>query len=616
MTGRPLLPRLAALAFLLVLALPQSGSSCDAAADERPLQTLVPLQSPADAKLGVDGWLGPGVSGSWFDAARSGEGIIVEMLADGRVLAVWFTYPASGEAGEQAWLFAQDGIIEGNLIRFPIVYRPQGARFGEEFDPADVELQVWGTMELEFASCTQATVRYAGPAAYGSGARNLTRLTVLDELDCNGVRDLNPGGTRALSGLRARSGAWYVPSRAGEGWLIEDLPDGRMVVYWFTYDPEGRQAWTIGVGTRDGDRVVIEDNLITRGTRFGDAFDPDDVQRIPWGRLELEFPGCAAIDASYASTIPGYGSAQRSGSRLTSMASLPCIDGTPAPPASFSVAQRESMPPGAQSEHATTISGGQIYVMGGFGDPRGVKRYDVQGNSWTELPDLPGGRDHLASFATDGSLYAVGGAPQGGGDSSTPAFRFDFATAAWAAQPNLPAMFGSHAATLNGHAYVGDLDGTLIQFDPRTQRSRRIAAAGPRQRDHSQVVAFLGEIWMIGGRFPETNTVAIYDPVSERWRAGPTLVRGRGGFAASVVGNRIAVGGGELVSSQPFRVESSVETYTAGTPDWVRLNGALVDVHGVSSAAFGDTWYVIGGATVAGTASGSNGRVVAFTLPP
>ena len=38
------------------------------------------------------------------------------------------------------------------------------------------------------------------------------------------------------------SGSWYDPTRDGEGIVLEILPDGRQLAYWFTYDIDGNQA--------------------------------------------------------------------------------------------------------------------------------------------------------------------------------------------------------------------------------------------------------------------------------------------------------------------------------------------------------------------------------------
>ena len=261
---------------------------------------------------GSPSWAGPQHSGSWYDPSRSGEGVILEFLADGRAIAFWFTYPAAGEAGEQAWLIAQDGVVHGDTIAFSVVYQPKGAKFGDAFDPGAVSRTVWGTLQLKFDGCDAATLIYQGPAAYGSGTRDLTRLTRLDQLDCGGSRALLPNGARARDGVASKSGTWYVPSRSGEGWVLEELPNGQTLVYWFTFDPDGNQAWTVGIGTRSGNQVTITDNVITRGTRFGDAFDASKVERLPWGALSFQFTSCNGGGASYAGTLPGYGSAAHS----------------------------------------------------------------------------------------------------------------------------------------------------------------------------------------------------------------------------------------------------------------------------------------------------------------
>jgi hypothetical protein len=595
---------LAALALLLGL-----DSNATAAHD---------LASPAgEGTVTGPHWAGPAVSGAWYAAARDGEGIIVQYLPDGRALAVWFTYPAVGEPGEQAWLIAQDGVVDGDTIRFATVYQPQGGVFGDAFDPAAIQLVPWGTLDLQLDGCGAMTARYAGPAAYGSGERSLSRLTVIDQLDCNGARRLTATGARALAGLRARSGAWYVSTRSGEGWLIEELADGRSVVYWFTYTPQGRQAWTIGIGTRDGDRLVIDDNLITRGTRFGSAFDPAAVERIGWGRIELTFVDCNTVDVAYDSTQVGYGAAQRRAVRLTALVSAVCVDGTPQPRSNGSWVEAASLPPLPQSEHAATVWDNRIYVLGGFGDPRGFKRYDPQSGQWAELPDLPAGRDHLAAFAFEGAIYMSGGAPNDGGDQSVGGFRYDIAAGRWDPRPELLFNLGSHAAVLNGRAYIGTDDGSLQEYDPRRRASRRIEPANAAiGRDHSQVVAFLGEIWMIAGRLPENAAVAIYDPVSERWRVGPALQRRRGGFAAAVVDDQIVVGGGELIATFPGSVVPSVEVYTTGADAWQFAPNLPIPVHGVAGAGLLGRFHAISGATVAGSISGTTGRMFYIQLVP
>ncbi len=562
-------------------------------------------------------WIGPAVSGAFFDSTRDGEGVVVEFLQSGRVVATWFTYPALGEDGDQAWFSAQNGIVSGDTVRFADVFRPRGGVFGPGFDPAQVVLERWGTMEMRFTDCNNVVMTYTGSGAYGSGTRTMQRLTSIDEVECSGARELTATGARALAGMRAKSGAWIVPSRDGEGWFIQELPNGSAAIFWFTFTPDGKQAYVNGVAARNGSRLEMTQSIITRGTNFGDAFDANEVERIPWGRLEFDFANCNAAAVNFASTLPGYGSAARQAARITSLGGTMCFDGTPVAKTNGQWRLESAIPPPAQSEHAATVLDSRIYMIGGFGDPRGFKRFDPVTNTWAELPDSPAGRDHLATFALDGKVFATGGAAQGTGDQTTSGFRYDPATQQWQAEPTLPAIFGSHAATLNGHAFIGNDNGALFEFDPVSRMTRNLdRPESTTPRDHSQVVAFLGEIWMIGGRFPETNSISIYDPASGRWRNGPFLARVRGGFAAAVVGDQIVVGGGEVLGTQPFSIEPTVEVYTAGGLDWRFGPNLPIPVHGVAGAGIGDRFYVLSGARMPGTAALSTGQMHSIVLQP
>jgi hypothetical protein len=105
------------------------------------------------------------------------------------------------------------------------------------------------------------------------------------------------------SPFQSFSGAWYNPERSGEGFIVEVLPDDRVVAYWFTYQPDGsgQQAWMIGDGAfGDSDAPIVTPPPDTEytaelnmyqptGAAFGDAFDPEAVDVQPWGSLTLTF---------------------------------------------------------------------------------------------------------------------------------------------------------------------------------------------------------------------------------------------------------------------------------------------------------------------------------------
>lgn len=124
-------------------------------------------------------------------------------------------------------------------------------------------------------------------------------------------------------------------------------------------------------------------------------------------------------------------------------------------------------------------------------------------------------------------------------------------------------------------------------------------------RDHSQLVAFQGELWMIGGRSPSRTTgiVSIFDPASETWRAGPLLATPRAGFAAASSGTLLVVAGGELITENPWRTISSVEAIAAGQGQWSALPTMPMPVHGVPGVMHGNAFYALGGSTQAGAAT-------------
>jgi len=155
------------------------------------------------------------------------------------------------------------GAVKGNRNSISQMKRPTGAMFGPDFDPGADERENWGSLEIEFEDCDTAVASWVGPAAFGSGSVGLQRLTSIDDVGCDASAVQEPD--RVISG---RSGAWFDPGHDGEGWMLEVLPNGNVVAYWFTYDDQGRQAWKIGITKIEGRTLWIEDMMITRGGAF------------------------------------------------------------------------------------------------------------------------------------------------------------------------------------------------------------------------------------------------------------------------------------------------------------------------------------------------------------
>jgi hypothetical protein len=120
------------------------------------------------------------LSGSWYDPGHSGEGYVLEVLADQRALVYWFSF--DGE-GARRWFFGT-GAIDGGHLSFEPMYTTSGARFGDAFEPGDVALGDWGTLELDL-DCAGGTARFE-PTEIGfpPGELSLVRLSRLQGLEC------------------------------------------------------------------------------------------------------------------------------------------------------------------------------------------------------------------------------------------------------------------------------------------------------------------------------------------------------------------------------------------------------------------------------------------------
>jgi hypothetical protein len=159
-------------------------------------------------------------------------------------------------------------------------------------------------------------------SAGGTSRCDRTRLVEDAEAD---LAALGSGRTPDLAGadIVARhllfSGAWFDPSRNGEGVIVQVLPDGSASVYWFGYRRlvPGDQSWLVGVGQFDGDvlRVVPVHRPIGGG--FGAFYTPGNVQLVEWGELLLTFQADGTLRLRWTSTIPEYGSGTLNLRRLT-----------------------------------------------------------------------------------------------------------------------------------------------------------------------------------------------------------------------------------------------------------------------------------------------------------
>ena len=259
----------------------------------------------------------PGISAAWYDPERTGEGFMVEILSADMAVMYWFTYDSEGK---QDWYTAQ-GEITGNRIAFPELLRVSGGEFGPGFDPEKVTRTVVGSASFTWSSCESGTMNWVIDQDGGErqqGRMDLVRLSRLMSLSCGIHTPLPP--ERPEGQL---SGSWYDPSHSGEGYVLEVLFDARVLVYWFSFDAEGNRRWFFGTGEIVDGKLIFDQMFTTQGGIFGSEFDPETVEVIPWGSLELELK-CLDGTARFESKEEGFPAGTLDLSRLTILDGLSC----------------------------------------------------------------------------------------------------------------------------------------------------------------------------------------------------------------------------------------------------------------------------------------------------
>jgi hypothetical protein len=278
-----------------------------------------------------------GHSALFYNPEQSGHGINVYMLADNRIIVIWYVYD---DQGNQVWLLGV-GTHNGTKATLDVTFN-DGAMFPPDFDSADVNSVSWGQFELEFSDCNDGLFKWMPLADNGftAGETNVTRLTASLGLTCS---DANTSLTAskdtevvkvAKPSLKAgdftmqaaHSALWYNPEQSGHGINVYMLDDNRIIVIWYVYDDQGNQVWLLGVGTHDGINATL-DVTVTSGAMFPPNFNAGDVSSENWGQFELEFSGC---NDGLFKWLPvegnGYIQGETNVTRLTATLGLTCSD--------------------------------------------------------------------------------------------------------------------------------------------------------------------------------------------------------------------------------------------------------------------------------------------------
>lgn len=123
------------------------------------------------------------ISGAWYDPERSGEGFMVDVNEDGRVVVYWFTYTPD-DSGNQAWMIGTGEFIDSQ-VAIDRMFQPVGTDFGIDFEASELENIDWGSLTLQFDDESSGHIWYeSNLEAYGSGDYPIERLAQPMLADC------------------------------------------------------------------------------------------------------------------------------------------------------------------------------------------------------------------------------------------------------------------------------------------------------------------------------------------------------------------------------------------------------------------------------------------------
>jgi N-acetylneuraminic acid mutarotase len=225
------------------------------------------------------------------------------------------------------------------------------------------------------------------------------------------------------------------------------------------------------------------------------------------------------------------------------------------------------------------IFNNKIYSIAGFsssGQSSTTRIYDIAGNSWTTgapLPE-PNGLSDAATGLDSGKIY-IGCGFNGSGASST-LHIYDIATDSWTTGPSAPtAVYLPGGGAINGKFYVasgnnGSTEVPDLQIYDIATSTWTTGAPIPTPVTGPGSAVFDGKLYIFGGAapFPSTTTITqIYDPATDSWSAGPSMVVARLWFYGGPLNaTSILAPGGDNSPGIPINDDEILAGGGCGTP--------------------------------------------------
>lgn len=120
------------------------------------------------------------LSGSWYNPAQSGHGLMVEILDNQRVVLAWYTFDA---AGAPLWLIGE-GTVRGQQV-IAKLGAFSGGRPPADWAQGELVSEPWGTVTMTVQNCNSATLNWeSAHPDFGTGELELVRLSWIQGQRC------------------------------------------------------------------------------------------------------------------------------------------------------------------------------------------------------------------------------------------------------------------------------------------------------------------------------------------------------------------------------------------------------------------------------------------------
>jgi N-acetylneuraminic acid mutarotase len=247
-----------------------------------------------------------------------------------------------------------------------------------------------------------------------------------------------------------------------------------------------------------------------------------------------------------------------------------------------------SVRPAVGNHHAAEVIDNRVWLFGGLDAGSGgvVQIFDPAAGTWTLGPPMPFAAGSSSSAVIGGRVYVAGGIVNR--HTTSAAAVFDPASGTWASIAPMPRPRNHTASGTDGSRFFvfggrgpGSGDDNVVAngfddvqiYDPQTNQWRvsdgtpGAPARLPQARGGMGKAVWLdGEFWVFGGETEDGPgatgqrvyaRVDIYNPATNRWRAGPPMRRPRHGIFPVVHDGQIivAAGGVKAADSRSALIE-------------------------------------------------------------